>query len=112
MSVEHGGVMDGLGGVRSTVSLTATCYRVRIHSRAVCGGPPTPTTSRISPWFPPPSRARRSATSPGSLDAYAGAASAWLSKFGRPRQDGYDIYEKLPDYQQRGDLEDLARPPL
>jgi Uma2 family endonuclease len=101
MSVEHGGVTDNLL-VFLYSQLDRNEYRIRTtHARLRRSADtyyipdivviPTPVVQALL-------------DQPGSLDAYPEplplVVEIWSPSTGR-----YDIYEKLPDYQQRGDLE-------
>ncbi len=101
MSVEHGDVMDLLVEQLRN-QLDRSKYRVRTHHARLRRSADTyyvPDVAVIPTALVQALRER-----PGSLDAYSDllplVVEIWSPSTGR-----YDINEKLPDYQERGDLE-------
>ena len=102
MSVEHGGVIGQLARVLSTISLTETSIGSEPHHARLRRSADTYYVPDIAVIPTPVVQALLE--QPGSLDAYPEplplVVEIWSPSTGR-----YDINEKLPDYQQRGDLE-------
>jgi Uma2 family endonuclease len=101
MSVEHGGVMMGL--IEQLLSqLDRSVYRLRAtHARL--------RRSAVTYYVPdvaviPAALEQALRARPGSLDAYPEALPL-VVEIWSPSTGNYDITEKLPDYQARGDLE-------
>jgi Uma2 family endonuclease len=101
MSVEHGGVMDGLLAFLYD-QLDRNEYRIRITHARLRRSADTYYVPDIAVIPTPVVQALLER--PGSLDAYPEplplVVEIWSPSTGR-----YDINEKLPDYQERGDLE-------
>jgi Uma2 family endonuclease len=101
MSVEHGGVMDHVLAFLYD-QLDRNEYRIRINHARLRRSADTYYVPDIAVIPTPVVRALLE--QPGSLDAYPDSLplviEIWSPSTGR-----YDINEKLPDYQQRGDLE-------
>jgi Uma2 family endonuclease len=101
MSAEHGDVMMLLGMLLSN-QLDRNEYRVRINfarARVSSSTYYIPDITVIPAEFVRALRER-----PGSLDAYSQPLPL-VVEIWSPSTGGYDIKEKLPDYQSRGDLE-------
>jgi Uma2 family endonuclease len=101
MSVEHGDVMDLLVEQLRN-QLDRSKYRVRTHHARLRRSEDTyyvPDVAVIPTAFVQALRER-----PGSLDAYADPLPL-VAEIWSPSTGGYDINEKLPDYQRRGDRE-------
>jgi Uma2 family endonuclease len=101
MSVEHGGIMDNLLAFLYG-QLDRNDYRIRTTHARLRRSADTYYIPDIAVIPTPVVQALLD--QPGSLDAYPEplplVVEIWSPSTGR-----YDIYEKLPDYQQRGDLE-------
>ena len=101
MSVEHGGIMDNLLAFLYG-QLDRNDYRIRTTHARLRRSADTYYIPDIAVIPTPVVQALLD--QPGSLDAYLEplhlVVEIWSPSTGR-----YDIYEKLPDYQQRGDLE-------
>jgi Uma2 family endonuclease len=101
MSVEHGDVMDNLLAFLFE-QLDRNEYRIRTTHARLRRSADTYYVPDIA--VIPTSVVQSLLEQPGSLDAYPEplplVVEIWSPSTGR-----YDINEKLPDYQQRGDLE-------
>jgi Uma2 family endonuclease len=101
MSVEHGDVMMVLAALLHN-QLDRNKFRVRAQHARLRRSADTYYVPDIAVIPTPVVQALLD--QPGSLDAYPEplplVVEIWSPSTGR-----YDIYEKLPDYQQRGDLE-------
>jgi len=101
MSVEHGGVMDNLLAFLYE-QLDRNEYRIRTNHARLRRSADTYYIPDIA--VIPTSVVQALLEQPGDLDAYPEplplVVEIWSPSTGR-----YDINEKLPDYQQRGDLE-------
>ena len=101
MSVEHGGVMDNLLAFLYE-QLDRNEYRIRTNHARLRRSADTYYIPDIA-VIPTPV-VQTLLEQPGDLDAYPEplplVVEIWSPSTGR-----YDINEKLPDYQQRGDLE-------
>ncbi len=101
MSVEHGDVLMVLAALLHN-QLDRNEFRVRAHHARLRRSADTyyvPDVAVIPTAFVQALRER-----PGSLDAYADPLPLVIEIWS-PSTGGYDINEKLPDYQRRGDLE-------
>jgi Uma2 family endonuclease len=101
MSVEHGDVMMHLVELLLN-QLDRNAFRVRAHHARLRRSADTyyvPDVAVIPTGIMQALRER-----PGSLDAYADPLPLVIEIWS-PSTGGYDINEKLPDYQRRGDLE-------
>ena len=100
MSVEHGDVMMILAALLHN-QLDRNTFRVRVHHARLRRSADTYYIPDIAVIPTPVVEALLE--QPGSLDAYPEplplVVEIWSPSTGR-----YDIYEKLPDYQERGDL--------
>jgi Uma2 family endonuclease len=101
MSVEHGGVMDNLLAFLCE-QLDRNEYRIRTNHARLRRSADTYYVPDVAVIPTPAVRALRE--HPGSLDAYADPLPLVIEIWS-PSTGGYDINEKLPDYQGRGDLE-------
>ncbi len=101
MSVEHGGITDNLLAFLYS-QLDRNDYRIRTTHARLRRSADTYYVPDIA--VIPTSVVQALREQPGSLDAYPEplplVVEIWSPSTGR-----YDINEKLPDYQQRGDLE-------
>ena len=101
MSVEHGGITDNVLAFLYE-QLDRNEYRIRTTHARLRRSADTYYVPDIAVIPTPVVQARLE--QPGSLDAYPEplplVVEIWSPSTGR-----YDINEKLPDYQQRGDLE-------
>ena len=101
MSVEHGDVLDSLAtSLRN--QLDCGEYRVRTHHARTRVSSDTYYVSAIAVVSARLVRALRER--PGSLDAYEEPLPL-VVEIWSPSTGSYDINEKIPGYQQRGDLE-------
>jgi Uma2 family endonuclease len=101
MSVEHGDIMMVLAALLHN-QLDRNVFRVRAHHARLRRSADTYYVPDIAIIPTPMERALRER--PGSLDAYADPLPLVIEIWS-PSTGGYDINEKLPDYQRRGDLE-------
>jgi Uma2 family endonuclease len=101
MSVEHGGVMDNVLAILYE-QLDRNEYRIRTNHARLRRSADTYYVPDIAVIPTPVVQALLE--QPGDLDAYPEplplVVEIWSPSTGR-----YDINEKLPDYQERGDLE-------
>jgi Uma2 family endonuclease len=101
LSVEHADVMTLLGKMLSN-QLDFNEYRVRINFARTRVSPDTYYIPDIA--VIPATLARALRERPGSLDAYSDPLPL-VVEIWSPSTGSFDIREKLPDYQRRGDLE-------
>ncbi len=101
MSVEHGGVRDNLLAFLYE-QLDRNEYRIRTNHARLRRSADTFYVPDIT--VIPTSVVQALLEQPGNLDAYP-ESLALVVEIWSPTTGGYDINEKLPDYQQRGDLE-------
>ncbi len=101
MSVEHGDLMSELGR-QLHVQLDPSQFRVRFDHARLRRSPRNYFIPDIAVL--PRTSARVLRETPGSLDAYPDplplVVEIWF-----PSTGGYDVDDKLPAYQRRGDLE-------
>ena len=101
MSDEHGDIMMVLAALLHN-QLDRNVFRVRAHHARLRRSADTYYVPDIAIIPTPMERALRER--PGSLDAYADPLPLVIEIWS-PSTGGYDINEKVPDYQRRGDLE-------
>ncbi len=101
MSVEHGGVMTELAYMLRG-QLDRNEYRVRTHHARLRRSPENYYVPDVV--VIPAALERALRRNPGSLDAYA-APLPLVVEIWSPSTGAYDIDEKLPQYQARGDIE-------
>ena len=101
MSVEHGDVMMHLVELLHN-QLDRNVFRVRAHHARLRRSADTYYVPDVA--VIPTAIVQALREHPGSLDAYADPLPL-VVEIWSPSTRGYDINEKLPDYQQRGDLE-------
>ena len=101
MSVEHGDVLMVLVALLHN-QLDRNVFRVRAHHARLRRSADTYYVPDVAVIPTPAVRALRE--HPGSLDAYADPLPLVIEIWS-PSTGGYDINEKLFDYQRRGDLE-------
>ena len=101
MCVEHGGIMDSLLAFLYG-QLDRNEYRIRTTHARLRRSAETYYVPDIA--VIPTTVVQALLEQPGSLDAYAEPLPL-VVEIWSPSTERYDINEKLPDYQERGDLE-------